>query len=96
MAAPADPKRVPLPAPAEVEAAILRLVADAGPGKTVGPTDVAQELRDGPDWQRVLTPLRHAAVKLALAGKIAIYRKGKPADPEDFKGVYRLGLPPRT
>jgi len=22
-----------------------------------------------------------------------IYRKGKPADPNDFRGVYRLGLP---
>jgi hypothetical protein len=22
-----------------------------------------------------------------------IYRKGKPVDPADFKGVYRLGLP---
>jgi len=22
-----------------------------------------------------------------------IYRKGKPADPDDFKGIYRLGLP---
>jgi hypothetical protein len=22
-----------------------------------------------------------------------IYRKGKPVDPNDFRGVYRLGLP---
>ena len=22
-----------------------------------------------------------------------VYRKGKPADPNDFRGVYRLGLP---
>ena len=37
--------------------------------------------------------VRRAAVKLALAGRLVIYRKGKPVDPEDFKGVYRLGLP---
>jgi hypothetical protein len=30
---------------------------------------------------------------LALAGRLVIYRKGKPVDPNDFKGVYRLGLP---
>ena len=28
-----------------------------------------------------------------LAGRLVIYRKGKPVDPNDFKGVYRLGLP---
>jgi hypothetical protein len=32
------------------------------------------------------------AVRLALDGRITIYRKGKPVDPNDFKGVYRLGL----
>jgi hypothetical protein len=37
--------------------------------------------------------VRNAAIGLARAGKITIYRKGKPADPEDFRGVYRLGLP---
>ncbi|MCH2458586.1 MAG: DUF3253 domain-containing protein [Henriciella sp.] len=37
--------------------------------------------------------IRVRAVKLADAGQIAIYRKGKPVDPHDFKGVYRLGLP---
>ena len=34
-----------------------------------------------------------AAVDLARAGRLVIFRKGKPADPEDFRGVYRLGLP---
>ena len=36
---------------------------------------------------------RRSAVKLSLEGRIVIYRKGKPVDPNDFKGVYRLGLP---
>ena len=38
-------------------------------------------------------PIRRAAVALAVAGRLVIYRKGKPADPQDFRGVYRLGLP---
>jgi hypothetical protein len=34
-------------------------------------------------------------VRLAKAGTITIYRKGKPVENLDaFKGVYRLGLPP--
>ncbi|MEW6455024.1 MAG: DUF3253 domain-containing protein [Pseudomonadota bacterium] len=79
--------------PAEVEATILRLLADAGDGKTISPTDVALVFEPGANWNLLMTPVRRAAVKLALAGQIVIYRKGKPADPENFKGVYRLGLP---
>jgi len=79
--------------PAEVEATILRLLTEAGNGKTISPTDVALVFEPGANWHLLMTPVRRAAVKLALGGQIVIYRKGKPADPEDFKGVYRLGLP---
>jgi hypothetical protein len=34
-------------------------------------------------------------VRLAQQGQLVILRKGKPVDPADFKGVYRLGLPHR-
>ncbi len=37
--------------------------------------------------------VRRAAIALAMAGRIVIYRKGRIVDPNDFKGVYRLGLP---
>jgi hypothetical protein len=29
---------------------------------------------------------------MAKAGVIVIYRKGRPVDPDDFKGIYRIGL----
>jgi hypothetical protein len=32
-------------------------------------------------------------VRLAAAGRLAILRHGRPVDPAEFKGVYRLGLP---
>jgi hypothetical protein len=42
----------------------------------------------------VLKDVRAEAVRLAKAGTISIYRKGKPVENLDaFKGVYRLGLP---
>ena len=44
-------------------------------------------------WRRWLSQVRAAAVGLARQGRLVIYRKGKPADPDDFRGVYRLGLP---
>ena len=40
-----------------------------------------------------MTPVRREAVALADEGRVVIYRKGKPVDPHDFKGVYRIGLP---
>ncbi|TPW04813.1 MAG: hypothetical protein FD124_2436 [Alphaproteobacteria bacterium] len=36
--------------------------------------------------------VRDAAVRLAKAGRIVILRKGKPVDPENFKGVIRLRI----
>ena len=60
----------------------------------VSPHAVAQMLLPPPaEWQRALPLVRRAAVRLALDGRLMIYRKGKPVDPSDFRGVYRLGLP---
>ena len=50
-------------------------------------------LTDGSEWHLQMPAVRRAAIKLALAGRLTITRKGKPVDPNDFKGVYRLGLP---
>ena len=78
--------------PTQIEAAILRLTAERGPEKSICPTDVARALDagEGDGWQRHLTAIRKAAVRLALAGRIEILRKGKPVAPEDMRGVIRL------
>lgn len=55
--------------------------------------EIAQAIRPGSDWHALLTPIRRAAVELAVRGQLTIYRKGKPVDPQSFSGVYRLGLP---
>ena len=44
-------------------------------------------------WRSHLQEVRRAAVRLAREGRLVIYRKGKPVDPDDFRGVYRLGEP---
>lgn len=75
-----------------VREAILSLVEARGPGKTICPTEAAREVSEE-KWRRALQDVRAEAVRLAKAGDIAIYRKGKPVDPDSFKGVYRLGLP---
>lgn len=71
---------------------ILDMVTERGSRKTVCPSEVAREFR-AENWQSLMGEVRANAVRLAHQGKISIYRKGKPADPDDFKGVYRLGLP---
>jgi len=79
----------------EIEATLLRLLADRGPGKTVDPTEAARAL-GGPHpdgWGPLMQPIRRVAVLLAEQGRVVILRKGKPADPRDFKGVYRLTTP---
>jgi hypothetical protein len=87
-----DPKNDPL---AET---ILALCAAAGPGKSIDPTDAAkafarQREEDDLGWRSHLHKVRSSAVALARQGRLVIYRKGKPVDPDDFRGVYRLGLP---
>lgn len=72
--------------------AILNVLQGAG-GKTLSPPEIAVEITAGSDWHALLVPIRRAAVDLARHGRLVIYRKGKPVDPNDFRGVYRLGLP---
>jgi hypothetical protein len=61
--------------------------------RTLSAPEIAHAIDPDGDWHALLLPIRRAAVALAQAGRLVIYRKGKPADPNDFRGVYRLGLP---
>ena len=87
-----EEQEAPRPDSATIEAVLLRLVAERGPGKTVDPAEAARELGGThPDqWGPLMQPIRRAAVALAEQGRLLITRKGKPVDPRDFKGVYRL------
>lgn len=74
---------------------ILRLAAERGDERTLGPMDVARALGgDHPDgWGPLMQPIRRIAVQLMKDGRLVITRKGRPVDPDDFRGVYRLRLP---
>jgi hypothetical protein len=93
MSAPLKPDESP-----SLDRTILALCNRAPPGRSIDPTDAAMayaEARGEDDlgWRSHLGEVRRAAVRLALAGRLVIYRKGKPVDPSDFRGVYRLGVP---
>jgi hypothetical protein len=63
---------------ASIEAAILAALAD---------------LESGKNWRRVLPQVRATALGLARQGRVVITRHGKPADPDGFKGVWRMRGP---
>ncbi len=78
-----------------IETEMLTLAAARGPGKTICPSEVARAI-GGPHpdgWGPLMTPIRKVAVALMKEGRIVITRKGRPVDPDDFRGVYRLRLP---
>jgi hypothetical protein len=75
-----------------LEDSILDILMRAGSG-TLSAPEIAHAIAPEGDWHALLMPIRRTAVALAQAGRLVIYRKGKPADPGDFRGVYRLGLP---
>ncbi len=79
----------------ELEATLLALLEERGSGKTLGPADVAQAVGGNqPDgWGPLMQPVRKVAVRLMKEGRIVILRKGRPVDPDDFRGTYRLALP---
>ena len=81
--------------PEELESAMLALLAERGPGRTISPSDVAQAIggKQPEGWGPLMQPVRRAAVRLMKEGRVVILRKGRPVDPDDFKGTYRIALP---
>jgi hypothetical protein len=75
-----------------IEAAIFELLGNIPAGKSVSPEEVARAV-DPEGWRRQLSHVRNTAVGLARNGRLVILRHNKPADPEDFKGVWRMRLP---
>lgn len=75
-----------------IENVIFEKLAELAPGRSIAPEEVARTV-DPDGWRRVLPQVRANAIGLARAGRLIITRHGKPADPDSFKGVYRLRLP---
>ncbi len=76
----------------DMEAVILEVLSKLAPGKSASSEEVARAA--SPErWQRLTGHVRATARGLARQGRIVVTRHGKPADPENFKGVYRLRMP---
>ncbi|MFC0634569.1 DUF3253 domain-containing protein [Brevundimonas balnearis] len=75
-----------------IEDEIFNQLARRDAGKSICPSEVAKVI--APErWQREMGRVRAVATGLARQGRLVITKKGKPVDPDAFKGVIRLRLP---
>ena len=73
----------------EAERAILDLLAQRDPGKTICPSDAARAM--GGDGFRPLMPVvRDAARALVAEGRIEVTQRGEPVDLDSARGAIRL------
>ncbi|AXC13095.1 hypothetical protein ACPOL_3816 [Acidisarcina polymorpha] len=72
-----------------LERAILELLQQRGPGKTICPSDAARKVA-GESWRPLMEPTRRVARRLAAAGEIVITQHGMVVDPDQAKGAIRL------
>lgn len=84
--------------PPTIAGVILQLCEKVVAPDLVDPADAAQAFakatgRLDVPWQGYLDRVRETAIVMAREGKIMIFRRGEPADPDTFKGPYKLGLP---
>lgn len=76
-----------------IETTLVGLLASLPPGKSLDPTELARAIagNDEKVWRLLMVPIRAVAIRLVDDGRATILRKGRPVDPHDFKGVYRIG-----
>ena len=79
--------------------AILSLLSERGPGKTICPSEAARAVfpaaRNGRvtrPWRVLMEPAREAASRLAAAGQIDVTQKGEVVDIATARGPVRLRL----
>ncbi|WP_263367992.1 DUF2256 and DUF3253 domain-containing protein [Edaphobacter bradus] len=86
---------------AALEAAILELLAERDPGKTICPSEAAKLVAGNArekshsarrDWESLVEPARAAARRLVAQGRILITQHNRPVDPATTKGPIRLRL----
>ena len=78
-----------------LEAEILRLLAERGPGKTICPSEAARAAAASNDreaWEPLMQLIRSASLKLVSDGKIVITQAGEVVDGRTAKGPIRLRL----
>jgi len=74
-----------------VEDLIIELLTQLGHKETLSPNQVAKSINEE-NWRRQLPQVRAAIGQLVEAGRIEVVRKGKVADYEGIRGIWRIRL----
>ncbi|MET0818474.1 MAG: DUF3253 domain-containing protein [Solirubrobacteraceae bacterium] len=75
---------------ADIEAAILGLLARRDPGRTICPSDAARELAGDEDFRPLMEPVRAAAAGLVGEGRIEVTQGGEVVDLATARGPIRI------
>ncbi len=76
---------------AKLRDAILSLLAQRDPGKTICPSDAARAVA-GQKFRPLMETTRQVAATLVAEGRIEVTQKGEPVDLADVRGPIRLRL----
>lgn len=75
----------------ELETVILQLLNDRATGASICPSDAAK-IVGGSDWQPLMEPVRAAARRLVVDGRVVITQGGRVVDASTAKGPIRIRL----
>jgi hypothetical protein len=81
------------PTDAQIEAALLELVAQRGPLSSACPSEAARSLSPSA-WRMLMPRVREVAARLAQAGLLDISQRGRSVSPQGpWRGPIRVRLP---
>ena len=75
---------------AEAERAILDLLAQRDPGKTICPSDAARAIGGDEGFRPLMPVVRDAARALVAEGRIEVTQRGEPVELDSARGAIRL------
>ncbi|MDQ3723816.1 MAG: DUF3253 domain-containing protein [Actinomycetota bacterium] len=77
---------------ADAERAILDLLAQCGPGKTICPSEAARAVGGDEGFRPLLPLVREAAGALVASGRIEVTQRGRAVELNEARGPIRLRL----
>lgn len=79
-----------------LESAVLGLLGERAGGATACPSEVARRVGGDDDdaWRPLMEPVREAARRLAVAGRVEWLQGGRAVDPSTARGPVRLRMAP--
>ena len=76
-----------------IQGAILALLAERAPGRTICPSEAARALAGDDAFRPLMEPVRDAARELVARGELEVTQRGEVVDLDRARGPIRLRRP---